>query len=220
MIESILPAGVATVWTTLDLPGDLFAVEQVVIDNAVDKRRREFETGRACARMALERLGLPRTAIAAGDRGQPLWPDGIVGSITHCDGYRACAAARRGDVATLGIDAEPHAALPARVLCGIATNGELRRLAAASPAALHLDRILFSAKESVFKAWSPCTDRRLGFKDCDIVFDTGTASFCARLAGRGPILAGRERAELQGRWCVADGVVVTAVVVDAARPDG
>lgn len=218
MIESILPAAVVSVWTTLDLPGDLFALERVVIDNAVDKRKREFETGRACARMALERLGLPRTAIAAGDRGQPLWPDGIVGSITHCDGYRACAAARRGDVATLGIDAEPHAALPARVLSGIATAGELRRLAA-SPAALHLDRILFSAKESVFKAWSPCTDRRLGFKDCDIVFDTGTASFRARLAGRRPILGGRVRSELQGRWCVAEGVVVTAVVIAAARPD-
>lgn len=57
--------------------------------------RCEFVTGRACARRALARLGVEPVPVPSGDRGEPFWPDGIVGSITHCDEYRACAAARR-----------------------------------------------------------------------------------------------------------------------------
>lgn len=214
----MLPGCVASAGTTGDLPDELFATERPAVGNAVDRRRREFETGRACARMALERLGLPRTEIPAGEHGQPLWPEGIVGSITHCDGYRACAVAWRSDIVSLGIDAEPHAALSQRVLRGIATGGERRRLAARHTG-LHLDRILFSAKEAVFKAWFPLASRRLGFKDADILCDTSTASFRAILTLPGPVVGGLELSELWGRWRVQDGLVVTAVVIEQAdRP--
>lgn len=77
--------------------------------------------------------------------------------MTHCDGYRAAAVARRETIASIGIDAEPHAALPDGVEKLTALPEErmaLTRLAVTHPH-IHWDRLLFSAKESVYKAWFP-----------------------------------------------------------------
>ncbi|WP_319204824.1 DUF6545 domain-containing protein [Streptomyces sp. ME02-8801-2C] len=77
--------------------------------------------------------------------------------MTHCDGYRAAAVSRRLDVAALGIDAEPHAPLPPGLLRRIASPSERGHLTALrhTRPALHWDRLFFSAKESVYKAWFP-----------------------------------------------------------------
>ena len=113
MLEQILPPAVAVVETFGDLPGaTLFPEEEAAIARAVPKRRREFATGRGCARAALNRLGEPPVPILRGPQGAPLWPAGVVGSITHCDGYRAAAVARTSDIATVGLDAEPDKPLP------------------------------------------------------------------------------------------------------------
>ena len=150
----------------------LFPAEEEAIARAVPKRRQEFITGRACARVALARLGLPPAAIPRGERGDPQWPAGVVGSITHCAGYRAGAVAWQRDVRTIGLDAEPHGPLPSGVLPVVASAAEqalLAELAAADPQ-VHWDRLLFSAKESVYKAWYPLTGQWLGFLDAAVDF--------------------------------------------------
>src|ERR1022692_2231466 len=73
---------------------------------------------------ALARLGLPPVPIVPGLRGAPQWPSGIVGSMTHCAGYRASAVARMQDMLILGLDAEPDHRLPDGVLDAIATADE------------------------------------------------------------------------------------------------
>src|SRR6516225_8640665 len=93
-------------------PG-LFPAEEPAVRTAGPRRRAEFTAGRRCAREALARLGLPAAPVLAGRAGEPRWPAGVTGSITHCAGYRACAVARTADVTALGIDAEPDARLPA-----------------------------------------------------------------------------------------------------------
>lgn len=113
MIERLVPDTVVAVSTREDLRDvELFPEEERVVARAVEKRRREFTTGRACARLALERLGIGAVAIPNGERGEPLWPSGVVGSITHCRGYCGCAVAKAGDVVVVGIDAEVHEPLP------------------------------------------------------------------------------------------------------------
>ena len=102
----------------------LFPAEEAAIARAVAKRRSEFATGRACARAALAKLGLPPVPIVPGLRGAPQWPAGVTGSITHCAGYRASAVARLTDVAGIGLDAEPNDALPGGVLERIAVAQE------------------------------------------------------------------------------------------------
>jgi 4'-phosphopantetheinyl transferase EntD len=216
VIEEILPAGVVAVDTREDrLDIELFAEERAALGNAVDKRRREFITARACAREALARLGLPPTAIPSGERGEPRWPRGVVGSITHCAGYRACALARAGEIAGVGIDAEPNEPLPAGVLGEIVRAEErpwLEQLLRAEPA-VRWDRLLFSAKEAVYKVWFPLARRWLGFEDAVLDVDPATGSFAVRLLVEGPLMSGRPLTAMAGRWLVRDGLVLTSVVL-------
>lgn len=201
-----MPATVTAVATRADLSTELAAEERRALGDAVLARRREFETGRACARGALARLGLPAVAVGSGPHGEPLWPAGVVGSITHCAGYRACAVARAGDVRALGIDAEVDAPLPAGVLATVAGGAE-RSALAAHRAGVSWDRVLFSAKEAVFKAWFPLAGRPLRFEDVDVRIDPARGTFDARVLAPGPLTAAR------GRWAAGDGIVATAVVV-------
>jgi 4'-phosphopantetheinyl transferase EntD len=219
MIEEILPGCVVAVEARHDR-GDvrLFPEEQALLANAIEKRRREFTTARACAREAFGRLGLPAVAIPAGARGEPLWPTGVVGSITHCDGYRAAALARAGQIATLGIDAEPHAALPDGLLVKIAAAQEfpaLHRLQRELPE-VQWDRLLFSAKESAYKAWFPLTERQLGFADISIEIDARTGVFAARILEPTPVAGNGLPREFSGRWTVREGLMLTAIAAASA----
>jgi 4'-phosphopantetheinyl transferase EntD len=213
VIERLVPDGVVVASTRDDLMDiDLFPEEERSIDRAVEKRRREFVTGRACARHALEGLGVDPVPIPRGERGEPLWPSGVVGSITHCRGYRASAVARADAVASIGIDAELDQPLPGRVLEKVAFGRE-RAMVADRGAGVHLDRLLFSAKEAIYKAWYPLAHRWLGFADVDLSIDVGGGEFRARLLVPAPDVNGEALTELRGRWCAEDGIVATAVVV-------
>ena len=80
MLADMLPPEVAAVEAFGDLLDIvLFPEEEAVLVRAVDKRRREFTTARACARAALATLGLPPAPIVPGLRGAPQWPPGVVG---------------------------------------------------------------------------------------------------------------------------------------------
>ena len=111
--------------------------------------------------------------------------------MTHCAGYRAAAVARSGDLAAVGIDAEPHAPLPPDVLELVARPEERVELTALEEARpdLHWDRILFSAKEAVFKAWFPLTRRWLDFTDVGTVPSTRTARSGRGRGSKLPVLS-------------------------------
>jgi 4'-phosphopantetheinyl transferase EntD len=221
VIEAILPAEAAAEEAFTDLPAvALFPEEEAVIAKAVDKRRREFTTARACARAALARLGLPPVPIVPGQRGAPQWPDGVVGSMTHCTGYRACAVARDRDLLTIGLDAEPHDKLPDGVLGAVSSPEERRRLAALAAAVpgTHWDRILFSVKESVYKAWFPLTRRWLGFEDASVTIDPEKGTFTARLLIDVPHLNDGPLTGFTGRWLVDGGLIITAIAMRPGTP--
>ncbi len=219
MIDRILPEEVIAVETREDSAnGMLFPAERAELGRAVEKRRREFTTARTCAREAFARLGVPGLPVTTGERGEPQWPSGLVGSITHCDGYRACAVARSTDVVTVGIDAEPNAPMPDGVLIEIARCEELPwllRLKHDVPG-VHWDRVLFSAKESTYKAWYPLAKRPLGFEDTILTVQPSTGIFSARLLVSGPVLAGRRLTGFSGRWLVQGTLVLTAVALPTA----
>jgi 4'-phosphopantetheinyl transferase EntD len=222
VIEKILPGTVACAETFTDPPGaTLFPQEAALVSRATDKRRREFTAGRECARLALGKLGVPPAPILTGERGAPRWPPGIVGSITHCDGYRAAAVGRTGDVAAIGLDAEPNGPLPPGVLDVVSHAAERARLAAltSAEAGVCWDRLLFCAKESVYKAWFPLTGRWLGFEDADVTIEPDGA-FTARLLVAAPSPAPGVDPPLPtgftGRWLVGGGLMLTAIAVPAA----
>lgn len=219
MLEQILPPEVAVAEAFGDLPdATLFPEEEAAIARAVPKRRREFATARGCARAALTRLGEPPVPILRGPRGEPLWPAGVAGSITHCNGYRAAAVARTSDIVTVGLDAEPDEPLPNGVLDVISLPGERAQITDLSARQLGpacWDRLLFCAKESVYKAWFPVAQRWLGFEEAEIVIDADADRFTARLLVPGPLVAGSPLACLRGRWLADHGLVAAAIALPA-----
>jgi 4'-phosphopantetheinyl transferase EntD len=220
VIEEILPAEVVVAEAHDDpLEATLFPEEEALLARAVGKRRREFTTARFCARRALAELGLPAMPLLPGPKGEPQWPAGITGSITHCEGYRAAAVARTTAVLTVGIDAEPHGELPNGVLEAVSLPEErawLSELRRAHPT-VWWDRLLFSAKESVYKAWFPVARRWLGFEDASIILDPA-GTFSARLLVPGPQVGDCELSEFAGQWLARDGLVLTAIALTAATP--
>jgi 4'-phosphopantetheinyl transferase EntD len=216
MLTGLLPAAACAAEAFGDQTRPrLFPEEEAIVGRAVERRRREFATGRHLAREALARLGAARQPVLSGPNREPLWPPGIVGSITHCEGYRAAVVAWQQDLASVGIDAEPHAPLPDGVLGVVALPQEQRRLAelAAADPARCWDRLLFCAKESVYKAWFPLARRWLGFDGADITIDPAAATFTATLLVPGPAFGGGTVGAFRGRFTVENGLILTAVSV-------
>ncbi|MFI2352744.1 4'-phosphopantetheinyl transferase [Streptomyces sp. NPDC019443] len=223
MIDELLPDSASVAELFGDPPaGALLSQEESFVSRAVDKRKREFAAGRWCARRAMAGIGVPPAPILPGPRGEPRWPSGVLGAITHCDGYAAAVVARQGDVLSLGADAEPASPLPDGILEAVALPGEragLLRCRRHDPS-LPWDRLLFSAKESVYKAWFPMTGRPLEFEDAFITFDPDGGTFTAQLLVPGWRLGDSVLTGFEGRWAVRAGLVMTAVAVpsDRSRP--
>ena len=116
LISTVVPDSAPAAAELYSDPPDLTPLpdEEPLIARSVAKRRNEFVTVRHCARMALGELGVPPVPILKGDKGEPCWPDGVVGSLTHCDGLPRRGGGARVAVRSVGIDAEPHDVLPQR----------------------------------------------------------------------------------------------------------
>ncbi|MEU3175715.1 MULTISPECIES: 4'-phosphopantetheinyl transferase [unclassified Streptomyces] len=235
MIGELLPETVVVVEAYGDegVDAPLHPEEAAVVARAVDKRRREFTAVRSCARRAMRKLGVPPHPVLPGERGAPGWPDGLAGSMTHCAGYCAAALVRTGDLASVGVDAEVHGPLPEGVLSSVSLPGEAERVARLTRErpGVHWDRLLFSAKEAVYKAWFPLTGKWLDFMEADIELftepadgtGTGTGTggsgasarggFRAVLLVPGPWVGDRRLGHFDGRWSVEGGLVGTAVAV-------
>ena len=216
MIEDILPAPVAAADSRTDLSdGHLYPEEQAPLARAADSRRREFATVRCCARIALAKLGLPPAPIPRGPDGAPIWPAGVVGSMTHCPAYRAAAVARASAVRSVGVDAEPNEPLPPDVLDVVARDSErawVSCLQATRPD-VSWDTLLFSAKESVFKTWYPLHRRWLDFDQIIITVEPSDGTFAARLAGPATPAGAAAPASFAGRWLTRDSLLMTAIAV-------
>jgi len=215
VFRALLPACVVVIETAEAcgveaLPPD----EASCVANAVAKRRAEFATGRVCARRALAALGVEGWPLLPDAQRVPVWPPGVVGSITHARGYTAAAAARRGEVAGLGLDVEVASPLAPDLVDRICLAAELRRQAAL-PRLSGLDwpKLHFSAKEAAFKGYYPLARRMLGFHDMELEIDAAASAFVARLVARDAPAADGRRA-FRGRFAWSEAHVFTAVVLD------
>ncbi|MFI9644814.1 4'-phosphopantetheinyl transferase [Streptomyces sp. NPDC052040] len=217
MIDAILPAAAMGAESFGDEPDAwLFPEERAALGEVGEARRREHTTVRHCARRALGGLGHAPAPLLPGLRGAPRWPDGVVGSMTHCAGYRAAAVAHRSDVHALGIDAEPHAPLPEGVLDFITLPEEsahLAELALRNPQ-VHWDRLLFCAKEAVYKAWFPATHSWLGFDEA-VISPAADGTLHVRVLAAPPPQQTCAPKEFEGQWLVRDSLVLACVALPA-----
>lgn len=191
----------------------LYPSERELVNGASDARVREFATVRHCARTALAALGYDAAVpLTHGSSRQPLWPDGIVGSMTHCRGYRAAAVAAATHFASIGIDVERHAPLPDGILEAVTRPEERDQIHFLSSIKANVSwpRVLFSAKEATYKTWYPLTGRWLGFHDVSISLDAN-GGFVAKLLVLGPVVSDSRVSAFNGRWSVNRGLVLTAI---------
>jgi 4'-phosphopantetheinyl transferase EntD len=208
VLESLFPSPISCAWS--DRPPSeihLLPAEADAARNMRDKRLREFAHGRACARKALAALGFPECPVPIGEHRAPVWPHGIVGSISHTDDHAMAVAAQATDLKGLGIDLELKQPLDKTVLRMLCRPEEIARLRQpmADPV---LSKILFSAKESVFKCIWPTVRRFVDFQELEIRLDLDTETFTA--------IPGNENLpvelikKIRGRYALTEKLIVTA----------
>ncbi|MGD8912350.1 MAG: 4'-phosphopantetheinyl transferase superfamily protein [Candidatus Thiodiazotropha sp.] len=134
--------------------------EERLIEGSVTKRQRQFRAGRNAAHAALRQLDAPSEPLLRGENRQPIWPQGFFGSISHCDDSCVAACAKDGAIVSLGLDVEPLEPLKPGLARYIETEDErefMQRHPELPP------RLIFSAKESLYKCYYPLVQRFFGF---------------------------------------------------------
>lgn len=179
VLEGLFPEQVRCVIST-DYPDAfaLLAAERDSLQSMAPRRVREFTHGRSCARLALAGLGYRDCPVPAGADRAPVWPDGVVGSISHCDDTAAAAVAHREDMGGIGLDLERNEELDRQLLPMICRAAELERLGNSDVRFL-LAKLIFSAKESVFKCIWPQVRRFVDFQEVEIELDLEKNTFTA-----------------------------------------
>lgn len=142
---------------------------------AVEKRRQEFHAGRIAARDCLNALGLPNTPIGRHPNRAPHWPEGVIGSLSHTNAVAIAAARVSGP--SMGTDLEYNEPLEADLANVISTDEERNAMRTVFPTAPSVARIIFSAKESVYKAISLQVGRVVGFDEISITPAAHSGSF-------------------------------------------
>lgn len=134
---------------------------------AIEKRRREYLTGRHYAALALQALACPTTVVGRNPDRSPIWPTGHCGSISHTDTLCGAIAARCDTVSSLGLDIEQSASVTPELVDMICS--------AKDDAGGYDPTVVFCAKEAFYKAWHPLARTFLDFHDVRIsVLDSST----------------------------------------------
>lgn len=160
----------------------LWPEEAPAMARAVPKRWLEFAAGRHAVRVAMAELGLPLTAIPMGNDRAPVWPKDLVGSIAHCDTACIAVVAHQGHTRAIGVDIEPATPLAAdlwETVCTLTERTWLDRQPATDRGILA--KLIFSAKESVYKAIYPLTGQVIGFEEVEISCELNHTEFSAYL---------------------------------------
>ena len=161
--------------------------------------------------------------MPVGEYRQPLWPQSVIGSISHSDDYCAVAVSRRSVVTGLGVDVEPYEDLDADVADIVLTDSELAatrtRDAMASTMGTTLvdealidnalvggkvHKLIFSIKEAIYKCCYPQVRAFIDFKQCEVTLDLQTRSYKGvidcRNADDQPV-----HLEVTGKWMIEAG---------------
>ncbi len=190
--------------------GAIHPAEAAQVARAVRKRRLEFAAGRHAAAAALARLGREPHAVLAGPDRAPIWPHGILGSISHSDTACIAVLARATGCASVAVDVEEDAPLPDDLIDTICTPEEQARLMNV-PSQGHRAKLIFSAKECAYKLQYPLTGATFGFDRIHIDADLDGGTFRAIFRQTtGGFPAG---SALAGRFAVSGGLIVTAMML-------
>ncbi len=139
------------------------------VTNAVTSRQREYIAGRVLARELLCSIGVDTHTIASGPKREPLWPTGIVGSISHNELFCAVVVAQNSVVTSVGIDIETTGRIDRHLWGHLFTDEETEHLLQLEPVAQSRQAtVFFSIKEAFYKYQFPITQAWVGFRDVSV----------------------------------------------------
>ncbi|MEZ4281077.1 MAG: 4'-phosphopantetheinyl transferase superfamily protein [Myxococcota bacterium] len=192
-----------------DAMGELPPEEAALVARAVESRRREFSTGRRLARRLIADRGIGPGPILRDDDRVPIWPAGIAGSISHSRAFAVVAVCDAASCFGVGIDVEPDEPVKdgiERHVCTPAEREWLDGIDADEAGRGRRVKLVFSAKEAVYKAFYPRVRVFWGFHDVMLELDEEGGRFRASL----PASAGRRHVE--GRFVRGHGTIVSGVL--------
>ena len=185
------------------------------LDKAIDKRKIDFITGRLCVAQALSALDPKRVwpPVTMGLDRLPLWPEGIVGSITHTEGFTSACVALATDFDSVGIDAEKIMPLAQaeKIRKAISFESEIKLMQSDGFELAAALSLIFSAKESLFKCLYPLVQINFGFLDAELSsLDTGKEIFSIQLLRE---LSGKfgKGTTISGNFTMSESLVLTGV---------
>lgn len=197
-----------------------FVEELRAVTMAAPARRQEFVCGRACAHAALRALGATDAPIPMARSRQPIWPDGIVGSISHTRSLAGAVVCHAGDARAVGLDVET----------AVAPAGDgWRRLVLTPAESLQVDALrgldvrvavlIFSAKECVHKVVAPLWGYTLDHQEVEVRIELDarrfTATFASHTGADGVSAAGNGATQtLHGSFTYFDDHVATGICIE------
>ena len=194
-IDALSLPGIMTGYRAISAGDELALMPQeaAAFASSVVTVRRASGAARIVARRLLAQVGLPGCALPKSSSGAPIWPAGVVGSLAHDSRLAVAAIARRREFIALGIDVEPAETLPSELLDLVVAPQERAQIGE-DP---YHGRLLFAAKEAVYKAVYPLDQTFLDHHDVQI-------SLTHR---RGVVRNGRI---VELRFCISDHLLVLA----------
>lgn len=196
--------------------------EEVLVERAVDKRKREFRAGRNAAHSLFSQLGIHHPDLLKATQREPAWPAGWVGSISHTQGICVVVLASTRHAASVGLDVEQATPLNPdlrEMICRPEELAQINRLRAEHGAAPAYEKLIFSAKESVHKAYFPLNHHTLDFLDARIDLDWGSQSFVASILNPEPAPKIPIR-QFEGRFLFHQDWIFTLIVNTTAAITG
>lgn len=208
-----LPDTITVVQQPIDAELDVLTpAERALVANAVPRRRTQFAAGRACAHSVLAQLGKPTRELLRLESGAPKWPQGIVGSIAHCDAAALASCADASRWQGLGADVEIDAPFADDIAEYVLTADERGHYAHLPGGIAYWGLLAFSAKECVHKCLHPLRGVFLEFDEVAIAVNPNTLRFEPR-----PLSAAADAAfsglRCDGRWHRAEGCLFTVLGV-------
>ena len=188
---------------------------EILSPRACRKKQIEFASGRAAAHAALKQIGLANAfPVLRGHKGEPLWPEGIAGSITHCYPWSVAVAIKCPNLFTIGVDLETTNRMNGTdvsdFVCG---NAELDWVRSGN--LQERLTMIFSAKEAVYKAFYPLCRRYIDFKDVELTWVPAKSCFHGKfLAPFGPNLP---RGQVCAVHCRSYAELVLSCVIHRTR---
>jgi 4'-phosphopantetheinyl transferase EntD len=158
----------------------IFHTEQKLVEKSCPKRKKEFVAGRITAKYILQSFGVENFPILTGKFREPVWPLGIVGSISHCSEYCFVAASSEKYTLSLGVDIEPNEPIAEELINYVLTDKEkdwIQYQKGKGGEGIHWSKAIFSAKESAYKCVFPLLKKYIDFKEVQTVFQPEEYSF-------------------------------------------